>query len=90
VIRTLLPACLLDLGCNTDPHKPVVRLKLLQRFCAVVDESEAGALATTILCAETENRDLFLARLVEFGKLATELVLGDVGAAGMEDVAENR
>lgn len=67
-----------------------MRLELLQGLGGVVDESEAGALTTTVLCAETEDRDLVLVGLVKVGQLLTELVLGDVGAVGVEDVPKIR
>lgn len=63
-----------------------MRLELLEGLGGVVDQSEAGALATTVLCAETEDGDLVLVGLVQIGQLLTELVLGDVGAVGVEDV----
>jgi len=63
-----------------------VRLELLQGLLGVVDQSEAGALATTVLCAEPEDGDLVLVGLVQVGQLLTELILGDVGAVGVEDV----
>lgn len=77
---------LLDLGSGTDTDETVVRLELLQGLGGVVDESEAGALTTTVLCAETEDGDLVLVGLVQVGQLVTELILGDVGAVGVEDV----
>ena len=86
-VLTLLPARLLDLGRLSVSHESVVRLELLHRLARVVDEREAGALATTILRPETEARDLVLARLVQFAELAAELILGDVGAVGVEDIA---
>lgn len=65
-------------------------LELLQSLLGVVDESETGALATTVLRAEAEDRDLFLVGLVEVGELVAEFILGDVGTVGVEDVpAEN-
>lgn len=63
-----------------------MRLELLQGLGGVVDQSEAGALTTTVLCAETEDGDLVLVGLVQVGQLLTELVLGDVRAVGVEDV----
>ena len=66
--RTLLSACTLKLGAKADSDKSVSWLKLLQRLHRVVDQSEAGALATTILRAEAENRDLVFGGLVEFGE----------------------
>ena len=61
-------------------------LELLQGLLGVVDQSEAGALATTVLRAEPENGDLVLVGLVQVGQLLAELVLGDVRAVGVEDV----
>ena len=66
-----------------------MRLKLLQSLLGVVDQSEAGALATTVLCAEPENGDLVLVGLVQVGQLLAKLVLGDIGAVGVEDVPKN-
>jgi hypothetical protein len=65
-----------------------VWLELLQCLFRVVDEREAGALATTILCSEPEHGDLVLLGLVQFGELDAELVLGDVWSVGVEDIAE--
>lgn len=84
--HTLLAGSLLDLAGGTDTDETVVGLELLQGLGGVVDQSEAGALATTVLCAETEDGDLVLVGLVQIGQLLTELVLGDVGAVGVEDV----
>lgn len=61
-------------------------LELLQGLGGVVDESEASALTTTVLGAETEDGDLVLVGLVQVGQLLAELILGDVGAVGVEDV----
>lgn len=83
---TLLPAGLLDLACESDAHQPVVGLELLHGLGGVVDEGEAGGLAATELRAEAEDADLVLAGLVHARELLPELVLGDVGAAGVEDV----
>lgn len=84
--RTLLSAGLLDLGGLAVADEPVVGLELLHGLGAVVDEGEAGALATTVLGAETEDGDLVLLGLVELGELLAELILGDVRAVGVEDV----
>ena len=53
--RTLLSGRLLDLVCHAVSHEPVVWLKLLQCLVGIVDECESGALATTVLCPETED-----------------------------------
>lgn len=63
-------------------------LELLQGLGGVVDQSEASGLATTVLCAEPEDGDLVLVGLVQVGQLLTELILGDVGAVGVEDITE--
>lgn len=84
--HTLLAGSLLDLAGGTDADEAVVRLELLEGLLGVVHQSEAGALTTTVLCAETEDGDLVLVGLVQIGQLLAELVLGDVGAVGVEDV----
>lgn len=63
-----------------------MRLKLLHCLMRIVDEREAGALATTILCPEAEDRDLVLVGFVDICKFLAELIFGDVGAIGVEDV----
>ena len=63
--------------------------ELLQRLWGIVDESETSCLSTTELSSQTENIDLILVGLVEFGKLGSELVLGDVGSVGVEDITVN-
>lgn len=85
-IRTLLSAGLLDLAGQADADQAVVRLKLLHGLWGVVDEGEASGLATTELGAQTEDGDLVLASLVHAGQLVAELILGDVGAVGVQDV----
>jgi hypothetical protein len=84
--RTLLSAGTLDLGAETESDEAVQRLELLHGLGGVVDESETSGLATTELGAETEDGDLVLLGLVEATELLTELILGDVGAVGVEDV----
>lgn len=65
-------------------------LELLQGLDGVVDEGEAGGLSTTIVRAQTEDGDLFLVGLVKIAELLAEFVLGDVGAAGVQDVTVER
>lgn len=60
--------------------------EFLHCLWGIVDEGETGCLSTTELGAETENVDLVLASLVEFGEFASELILGDVGTVWVEDV----
>ena len=90
VERTLLSAGLLDLGGLAVTDEPVVGLELLHGLGGVIDESEAGGLATTELGSETEDGDLVLLGLVERTELLTELLLGDVGTVGVEDVTIKR
>ena len=65
-------------------------LEFLHRLGGVVDEGEAGGLAATELCPQAEYADLVLVGLVETSKLFPEVLLGDVGAAGVEDVTASR
>lgn len=85
--RTLLAGGLLDLGGHAVADQAVVRLELLHGLGRVVDEGEAGGLAATELGPQAENGDIVLLGLVQLSELAAELVLGDVGAVGVEDVA---
>lgn len=87
-VRTLLSAGLLDLLGQANADQAVVGLELLHGLGRVVDESKASGLATTELGAQAEDRDLVLAGLVEAGELVTELLLGDVGAVGVQDVTD--
>lgn len=50
----------------------------------IVDERESSALPSTVLCPEAKAGDLIFVGFVEFGEFLAELVLGDVGAVGME------
>src|ERR1700760_536246 len=85
-IHTLLSTRLLNLAGLSVSHQPVMRLELLHRLGGVVDEGEAGALAATILRAETEAGDPVLGCFVEFGELLAEFVFAYVRAPGVEDV----
>ena len=62
-------------------------LELLHNLVRIVDERKTSALASAILCPETEAGDLVLVGLVEFGEFLTELIFGDIGAVGVEDIA---
>lgn len=61
-------------------------LEFLHCLWGIVDKGETGSLSTTELSSETEDVDLVLASLVEFGEFASELILGDVGTVWVEDV----
>lgn len=83
---TLLSRGALDLGGPSVADQTVSGLEVLHGLGGVVEEGEAGALATTVLGAETEDRHGVLVGLVELGELLAELVLGDVGPRWVEDV----
>lgn len=84
--HTLLPAGTLGLGGKANTAETVEGLELLHRLGRVVDEGEAGGLATTELGAQTEDGDLVLLSLVQATDLLAELLLGDVGTVGVQDV----
>lgn len=86
-LLALLSGCLLSLRGHAESHQAVLGLESLHRLVGVVDERETGRLAATVLCSETEDGDLVFLRLVEFAELLSEFVLGDGGAAGVEDIA---
>lgn len=84
--RTLLSGRTLSLGGKSYPDEAVLGLELLHGLGGVVDEGEAGGLAATELGAQTEDGDLVLLGLVQAAELLAELILGDVGAVGVEDI----
>ncbi len=84
---TLLPARLLDLCRLSIPHQPIMWFKLLHRLIRIVDEREACGLASTVLGAETEDRNGVFVGFVEFGEFGPELVFGDIWSGGVEDIA---
>lgn len=67
-----------------------MRLEFLHGFVRIVHQGEASALATTVLRTEAEDVHLVLVGLVEVGNLLAELIFGDVGAVGVEDVTVER
>ena len=89
-LLALLSAGLLDLGCMPDPHESVVRLELLHRLNAVVDEGESSGLAAAVLCPHAEHVDLVFVRFVDLGQLGAQVVLGDVRAVRVQDIAVER
>jgi len=86
--RTLLSAGALGLGGHANADQAVVGLELLHGLGGVVDQGEAGGLAATELGSQAEDLDLVLLGLVHATELLAELLLGDVGTAGVEDVTE--
>jgi hypothetical protein len=80
---------LLPLG-HLVSDEAVLGLKLLEGLVGLVDEGEAGALAAAELRPEAEHGDRVLGRLVQLAELLPQLVLGDVGAVGVQDVAARR
>jgi len=82
----LLSAGTLGLGGEADTDEAVLGLELLHGLGGVVDECETSGLAATELGAEAEDGDLVLLGLVEATELLAELLLGDIGAVGVEDV----
>ena len=57
---------------------------------AIVNKGEPCTLTSTILCAETEARNLVFVGFVEFGKLLAEFIFGDVGAVRMENITTEK
>jgi hypothetical protein len=82
----LLSAGTLGLGGHANSDEPVLGLELLHGLGRVIDKGETSGLATTEVGAETEDGDLVLLGLVEATELLAELLLGDVGAVGVEDI----
>lgn len=70
-------------------HKSVPWLEFFHGFNGVIDQGEACSLAATVLGSHAEDVDLVGVGFVDFGEFRAEVVLGDVGAVGVEDVAGN-
>lgn len=85
-LLALLSGGLLDLVGVANTDQSVVGLELLHGLYRVVDEGETGRLAATVLGAHAEDIDLVLVRLVDFGELAAEVVLADIGGVGVKDI----
>jgi hypothetical protein len=66
-----------------------VGFELLQCLWRIINERETSGFSTTILCSESKDVDFRLVGLVELGELVSELVLGDIGSVGVEDVTIN-
>jgi len=79
-----LSAGLLDLVGHSNTNQSIVGFELLQCLWGIVNESETSCLSTTKLSLKTENVDLVLVGLVQLCKLASELILGDVGTVWVE------
>lgn len=90
VLRLLecLPAPLLLLG-ESLPHESVLGLELQKGVLVVVDDAEAGRLATAELGAEAEEHNELGVGLVHAADDALELGLGDVRATGVDDVDDH-
>jgi len=82
----LLTGRLLNLGCLSESDKAVVGFKFFESLIRVVNQSEASGLATTILCTKTENRDLVFIGLVHLCEPGPEILFGDIGFVGVENI----
>lgn len=89
LLLALLPGGALDLGSVAVSDQAVDGLESLHSLGGLVDESESGASATTELGLDTEDGNLLLAGLVQLGEAITELILGDVGPVGVQDVNDH-
>ena len=85
----MLARRLLDLVGIAVSDQTIVRLELLQGLEGIVDKGEASGLSTTEVSLEAKDGDGLLVGLVELGKLRAEVLLGDVGTTGVEDVTAN-
>lgn len=86
LLLSLLSRSLLDLLGQAVSHQSVVGLESLGVLNGRVDQAEAGRLATTEGSSETEDRHGVLLSLVDLGQLVSQLILGDVGSVGVDDV----
>lgn len=82
----MLSAGLLNLVGLANAHQAVVRLKLQHSLGRVVHQGKAGGLAATKVRPQAKNVDLVLGSLVQGCQLVAQLLLGDVGTVGVQDV----
>lgn len=66
-----------------------MRFEFLHRLVRVVDEGEASALATTVMCSESKDADLILIGFVELRELFSEFIFGAIRAVGVEDISKD-
>lgn len=85
LLLALLAAALGGLSQAVANHAEL-GLKLLGGLDGVVDEGEAGGLATTKGVLAAEDDDGVLVGLVHGGELLTDVELAHTGSTGMEDV----
>lgn len=74
---------------GTYSDKTVLGLKLLGSLKRIVDQGESSGLATTELGLVAKAEDDVLLSLVHLGELLTELVLGHISTAGMNDIDDH-
>jgi len=74
---------------DTYSDEAVLGLELLGSLKRIVDQGETGSLATTELGLVAKAEDNFLLSLVHLGELLTELVLGHISTAGMDDIDDH-
>jgi hypothetical protein len=61
-------------------------LELLEVGLRVVDQSESSGLSSSELGAEAECLDCLLGSLVESSKTSSDLIFGEIGLGGVEDI----
>lgn len=64
-----------------------MRLEFLHCLDGIVDKGKASGLATTVLSAHAEDVDLIFVGFVHFGEFGAEVIFGDIGAVGVQDIA---
>ena len=79
-------AGLLGAGLDALADEAVLGLELAEGVFVVVDEAEAGGLAATELGAEAEHDGELSIGLVHAANNLGELVLGNIGTAGVDDI----
>lgn len=86
LLGSLWLADLVDLFSHGVSDETVTWLKLLQSFVRIVDQTETSGFTTTELGSHAEDGDGVLLGFVDSGEFLTELVLGDVSSAWVQNV----
>lgn len=86
LLLSLLSGWLLNLLSHAVSDQSVGWLESLGVGNGLIHQTETGGLSTTEVGSESEDGDGVFVGLVQFGQSLSQLVLGDIGSVGVQDV----
>ena len=86
LLLSLLSGWLLNLLSHAVSDQSVGWLESLGVGNGLIHQTETGGLSTTEVGSESEDGDGVFVGLVQFGQSRSQLVLGDIGSVGVQDV----